>query len=138
MTISGQNVTVYAGDTQTVAVQLTDANGAPFTLSANGTVKYRVTETSHDSADPEIAKELNAGILMDQNVAEVTLLSADTNLPPGIYYHEMKIYDLGDVSTAMTGAFVVRNALNMMGALSQGQSMLSGRVTLSVNAVKFP
>jgi hypothetical protein len=138
VTITSQNVVVYAGDSQTVAVTLSDANGDPFTLSASGTVKYRVAQTSHDSDDPEVAKELNGGVVMNGNVAEVTLLSTDTNLPNGIYYHELKVYDLGDVSTAMTGAFVVRNALSMMGALSQGQSMLSGRVTLSVNAVKFP
>jgi hypothetical protein len=138
MTITSQNVTIYAGDSQTVAVTLTDANGDPFALSANGVIKYRVAETSHDSDDPEILKELNAGIAMDGNVAEVTLTSDDTNLPPGIYYHEMKVYDQGDVSTAMTGAVVVRNALSMMGMSTPTQSLLSGQVTLAVNAVKTP
>jgi hypothetical protein len=36
-----------------------------------------------------------------------------TDQAPGVYYHELKVYNSGDVSTAMVGAFVIRPALQL-------------------------
>jgi hypothetical protein len=114
MTITNQDVDVYRGDSALLEVQLTDANGDPFALTAGGTIKYRVAPTSHASeAEVVIRKELGAGIDLFEGVAEISLMSEDTDIMPQGYYHELKIYDLGDVATAMTGNFQVRQALSM-------------------------
>lgn len=114
MTITNQDVDVYRGDSALLEVQLTDANGDPFALTAGGTIKYRVAPTSHASEEETvIRKELGAGVDLFEGVAEISLLSEDTDLIPQSYYHELKIYDLGDVATAMTGNFQVRQSLRM-------------------------
>jgi hypothetical protein len=114
MTITNQDVDVYRGDSALLEIGLTDANGDPFALTAGGTIKYRVAPTSHSSEDETlIRKELGAGVDLNDGVAEVSLLSEDTDLKPQSYYHELKIYDQGDVATAMTGNFQIRQALSM-------------------------
>jgi hypothetical protein len=114
MTITNQDVDVYRGDSALLEIVLTDANGDPFALTAGGTIKYRVAPTAHASEDETvIRKELGAGVDLFEGVAEITLLSEDTDVIPQDYYHELKIYDLGDVATAMTGNFKVRQALKM-------------------------
>jgi hypothetical protein len=114
MTITNQNVDVFRGDTALLEISLTDANGDPFALTAGGTIKYRVANSAHASEDEAlIRKELGSGIDLISGVAEVSLLTDDTDLDPQSYYHELKIYDQGDVATAMTGNFQVRQALSM-------------------------
>ena len=114
MTITNQDVDVYRGDSALLEIQLTDANGDAFALTAGGTIKYRVAPTAHASEDETlIRKELGAGIDLAEGVAEISLLSEDTDIIPQSYYHELKIYDQGDVATAMTGNFLVRQALSM-------------------------
>lgn len=114
MTITNQDVDVYRGDSALLEIQLTDANGDPFALTAGGTIKYRIANTSHASEDEVLVrKELGNGVDLFEGVASVSLLSEDTDLTPQSYYHELKIYDLGDVATAMTGNFQVRQALKM-------------------------
>ncbi len=114
MTILNQDVILYAGDTATLEVSLTDANGDPFVLSAGGTIKYRLAETSHDSEEDLVAKELGAGILLEDSVASIALDKTDTLLGPGVYYHELKVFDSGDVATAMVGAVTMRRALDLI------------------------
>jgi hypothetical protein len=95
-------------------ISLTDANGDPFVLTAGGTLKYRVAPTAHSGEEETlIRKELGAGVELFDGVAEINLLSEDTAINPGDYYHELKIFDLGDVATALTGNFKVRQALSM-------------------------
>lgn len=133
MTITNQDVDVYRGDSALLEIQLTDANGDPFALTAGGTLKYRVAPTAHASEDETlIRKELGAGIDLLDGVAEVTLLSEDTDIIPQDYYHELKIYDLGDVATSMTGNFKVRWALRMP-QVRQAEAQL--KLTTNVKAL---
>lgn len=125
MTITNQDVDVYRGDSALLEIQLTDANGDPFALTAGGTIKYRVAATSHaEENEAFIRKELGKGVDLTNGVAEITLLSEDTDILPQDYYHELKIYDLGDVATAMTGNFKIRQALRMP-QVKQVQAKLS-------------
>src|SRR5882757_8710725 len=114
MTITNQDIDIYRGDSALVEISLTDANGDPFALTAGGTIKYRIANTSHASEDETlIRKELGKGVDLFEGVASIYLISEDTDLMPQSYYHELKIYDQGDVATAMTGNFLIRQALKM-------------------------
>jgi hypothetical protein len=139
MTITNQDVDVYRGDSALLEISLTDANGDPFALTAGGTLKYRVAPTAHSSEDESvIRKELGAGIDLFDGVAEITLLSDDTDhIVPEDYYHELKIYDLGDVATAMTGNFKVRQSLQMP-QVRQATVNISMTAKVNINAIKVP
>lgn len=114
MTITNQDADVYRGDSALLEIALTDANGEPFALTAGGTIKYRVANSAHASEDEVlISKELGAGVDLFDGIASVNLLPEDTDITPQDYYHELKIYDQGDVATAMTGNFKIRQALRM-------------------------
>lgn len=112
MTITNQDVDIYCGDSALLEVSLTDANGDPFALSAGGTIKYRVANSAHaEVGEFLIEKELGAGIDLQDGVASITLLTEDTDITPQDYYHEIKVFDQGDVATAMTGNFKIRQSL---------------------------
>jgi len=114
MTIANQDVDIYRGDSALLEVQLTDANGDPFALTSGGTIKYRVANTSHATEDETlIRKELGNGIDLQDGVALIYLMSEDTDMKPQSYYHEVKIYDQGDVATAMVGNVQIRQSLRM-------------------------
>ena len=115
MTITNQNIKLYRGDTAQVAVTLTQADGSPFDPSINAVLKWRLTDNAHSSEDEaHVRKELGEGItLAAGGVINILLTAADTDLDPGLYYHELKIFDEGDVATAMTGFLVVRHALQL-------------------------
>lgn len=132
MTITNQDVDLFRGDSALLEISLTDANGDPFVLTAGGTIKYRVANTAHASEDEVlIRKELGAGIDLFDGVAEITLLSEDCDLTPQSYYHELKIYDQGDVATAMTGNFLVRQSLRMP-QVRQAQTKIAIAVNVKV------
>lgn len=135
MTVTNQNYDVYRGDDALLQVTLTDANGDPFVLSANGTIKYRISYSQYaEEADALVRKELSAGILMQDDVAEITLDEDDTDLPPGDYYHEMKVYDGDDTATAMTGTFTMRPSLTMTQQMQAQNASLAGEVILAADA----
>jgi hypothetical protein len=132
MTITNQDITIYRGDSALLNITLTDVNGQPFTLGPGGTVRYRMANTSHSGlADTHIIKELNAGVMLSAGVASVSILSEETDLPPDSYYHELKIYDGGDVATAMTGNFQIRPAMQLPHVLLAAVAIpLGGNVKL--------
>lgn len=131
MTITNQDVEIFRGDSALLQVTLTDVNGALLVLSAGGTIKYRMSDNSHSGDDRvHIRKELGNGILLVNGVASVALLSEETDLSPDLYYHELKVYDGGDVATAMTGSFNIRQALRL-------PQTMQGRASIALNgAVK--
>lgn len=130
MTITNQDVDLFRGDSALLQVTLTDINGAPFSLGPGGTIKYRMSDNPHSGDDGvHIRKELGSGVMLVGGVASVAILSEETDLLPDLYYHELKVYDGGDVATAMTGAFKVKQALRLPQAM-QGRANigLSGSV----------
>ena len=69
---------------------------------------------AHDP--PLLTKELGAGILLDGNVAEISLSGDETEtLPLGFLYHQMTVLDVnGDVATALIGNVWTKRTLRMM------------------------
>ena len=114
MTTTNQTVKVYRGDTATVSIAVTQADGTP--LAPATTIKWWMALTSHASeGEALVRKELGSGIELAEGGIAITLGAADTDFPPGVYHHELKVFEVGgDVATAMVGAFVVKRALRMV------------------------
>lgn len=118
MTIRNQDVKVNRGDTALLFVALTNADGTPFDPTANAVIKWRMVDTSHDlDIDAHIRKDLGSGIMVVTTPVKgvnIELSKEETNLPPGIYYHELKVWDANDVTTTTSGAFIIRKAVVMV------------------------
>lgn len=118
MTLRNQDVKINRGDTALLFVALTNADGTPFDPTANAVMKWRMVDTSHDlDIDAHIRKDLGSGITVVTSPvkgANIALSKEDTNLPPGIYYHELKVWDANDVITTTSGAFIIRRAVVMV------------------------
>ena len=118
MTITNQTIKLYRGDSATLFVALTQADGTAFDPTLNAIIRWRLARTQHS---PETAalvrKSLGDGIELATvdgvDGVNVTLSTADTDQVPGLYYHELKIWDDGDIATAMTGTCVVKRAVQM-------------------------
>jgi hypothetical protein len=114
MTVTNQDASIYRGDSAKIFVAVTAADGTPLDQTVDATYQYRMSPTSHTpDVDCLIKKELGAGLSLATGGVNVALSSIDTDQPPGIYYHELKVYNAGDVSTAMVGAFIIRKALQL-------------------------
>lgn len=118
MTIRNQDVKINRGDSYALFIELTQADGTSFDPTLNVVMKWRMLATSHDlDEDALIRKDLGSGITIvttPVHGAIIDLSATDTNLPPGIYYHEFKVWDGEDVTTTTTGAFIVRRAIIMI------------------------
>jgi hypothetical protein len=132
VTVSNQDTTISRGDSALLNISLTDANGAPFSLTPGGSIKYRMANNPHSGDDEtHIRKDLTTGITLVGGVASVPILPEETNLPPNIYYHELKVFDVNgvDISTAMTGAFIIKQSLQLPSAKQAKASLdLGGSV----------
>ncbi len=120
MTIRNQNVKINQGDTVTLFVALTQADGTPFDPSLNAVIKWRALRNAFDSvSEALVKKDLGSGIDIVTSPVKgvnITLNSVDTNLPVRFYYHELKIWDFEDVTTAMTGLVDIKRAVQMVKA----------------------
>ena len=118
MTIRNQDVKVNRGDSVTLFIASTQADGTPFDPTINAVMKWRMVDTSHDlDADAWIRKDLGSGITVVNapiKGVNIDLSKEDTNLQPGIYYHELKVWDVNDVTTTTSGAFIIRRAVIMV------------------------
>lgn len=117
MTIRNQTVKINRGDTALLFVALTQADGTPYDPTVNAVIKWRLSRTSHTSEDRALVRKyLGNGIT---NVAapikgvNIALAAEDTDFFPGLYYHELKIWDNNDVMTAMTGTFIIKRVIGM-------------------------
>lgn len=109
MTAVNQLCTVYRGNSATLSIDVTQADGTPLDLTLGAILKYRMATTSHALEENcLIKKELGNGLSVVPGGVSVTLSTLDTDFEPGIYYHTLKVFNAGDVSTAMVGAFVIR------------------------------
>lgn len=116
MTTTNQNIEVYRGNSKTVFVALTAADGSPYNPSTASSIRWRVANSAM-AADAEslIEKDDTNGIVAVDGGINIVLSDADTDMLAGLYYHELKVYDvsLDDISTAMTGTFIVKRSLPM-------------------------
>ena len=118
MTIKNQNVKINQGDTVTLFVALTQADGTPFDPSINAVMKWRLLRNAYDSvSEALVRKDLGSGITVVTapiKGVNIVLNVIDTNLPVRYYHHELKIWDVNDVTTAMTGLVIVKRAVQMV------------------------
>lgn len=117
MTIRNQTVKVNRGDTTLLFVALTQADGTPFDPSLGAVFKWRLARTSHSSEDKSLVrKSVGNGLTVVTSPVKgvnVALAAQDTDFFPGLYYHELKVFDGADVTTAMTGTFIIKRVLLM-------------------------
>ena len=114
MTVRNQNVKVYRGNSASLSIAVTQADGTPYDPSMNAQFRYRMAKTSHALDGESLArKSLGDGIANVAGGVTITIDPADTDFNPGVYYHELRVEDGADVSTAMIGAFVIKPAVQM-------------------------
>ena len=139
MTIRNQNAKINRGDTVTLFVALTQADGSDFDPSLNAVMKWRLLRNAYDQeAGALIKKDLHSGIEVVTSPIKgvnISLSASDTNLFPRYYYHELKVFDSGDVATAMTGLVILKRAVPMTEqsdpiAPASRTIMLSGQVPI--------
>lgn len=118
MTVKNQNVKINQGDTVTLFVALTQADGTPFDPSLNAVIKWRLLRNAYDGvSEALVKKDLGSGIVTVTTPVKgvnISLNVTDTNLPVRFYYHELKIWDVNDVTTAMTGLVIIKRAVQMV------------------------
>lgn len=118
MTIRNQDVKVNRCDSAVLFIALTQSDGTPFDPTSNAVFKWRMVDTSHTpEAEAHIRKDISSGITVVTSPVKgvnVALTKDDTDFPPGIYYHELKVWDTNDVSTTTSGAFIIRRAIKMV------------------------
>lgn len=126
MTIANQNLRLYRGDSHVVHVTVTQADGTPYDTSVPGvTMKYRMTRFPFDDSMSSVQKSLGSGIEEATGGVDITLEPADTDLPLGLYYHELKVWNGDDVATAMTGFVVIRRSAQMGDTVEPAQANLA-------------
>jgi hypothetical protein len=132
VTIANQNVVMHRGDSKTLFVELTNADGTPFNPAAGAEIRYSIAFNASEVGAPLIFKELGNGIVPatvdDKTGVNITLTPADTNLFPRQYYHELKVEDQGDVTTAMVGVILVKPALQPW-TLAEMEAAATGSMT---------
>lgn len=112
MTVANQTVRLYRANSAAVAVTVTQADGTPY--AGAGVFRWRVALSPYALESEALVRKMSGdGIAFADGVATITLTSADTDLYPGLYYHELRVWDGSDVATVMTGAFVVKRSLQM-------------------------
>lgn len=106
-----QNVRLTAGDSKTLAVQVTDDQGDPVDING-AAIRYAVVDGRGGSTVVGPKSDGGAGITVTDaagGVFEVYLDPSDTQDLLGEYWHEAEYEDGdGDVTTVFTGSFVVR------------------------------
>lgn len=101
-----QDFEMYAGDTKSIRVTITDSGGDAVNLSGS-TLRYVICRTADGT--PIIDKSTDDDITVSSNVATIPLPAAETEALVGGYYHELELTDtLGTVSTLFVGSVYVR------------------------------
>ncbi len=117
MTKRNQHAKVYRGDSAQIVVTVTQADGSAYDPTIGALLRYRMARTAHASDDESLVRKSSAagdGITSTPLGAVTIVLNPEnTDFEPGVYYHELKVWDGTDVATAMVGAFVIRRSIPM-------------------------
>lgn len=109
-----QNVKVYRANSASLVIAVVQADGTPYDPTLGAEVFYRMARTSYSpESEALVKKSLGNGITNETGGLTVVINPEDSDFDPGIYYHELRIWDSGDVSTAMVGAFIIKAGLPM-------------------------
>lgn len=110
MTITNQIIDIRRGDSYSISVALTNADGGIFNTAEPGiTMKWTLATSSNGEA--LVTKTLEDGLTLETGGVVIALTAEDTDLVPKLYYHELKVFDGDDVATTMVGTVVVRRTL---------------------------
>jgi hypothetical protein len=135
MTMRNQNAKIYRANSAVLTIAVTMADGTPYDPSLNAILRWRMSKTANSAEANALArKSFGNGISFatdgKDGIVNVELDPADTDFPSGIYYHELKVEDVGDVNTSMTGFIIIRPSVSMGDNVVPGQNSvkLSGTV----------
>jgi hypothetical protein len=108
------DATIYAGDKAVFEVTVRNEDGSAVPM-AGITAKYKAVPNVGDGPGIEKSSEGGGIVLSEVDgtvVLTITLESADTELPPGAYKHEVEIMDSIDAPyTVMTGKLRIQGTL---------------------------
>ena len=108
MTSVKQDLTIYAGDTVTISVGITDSGAAASLSSASAAW---ILETSVGSGSIIRKATGGSGISLSGSVATISVCPADTLSLAGDYYHELEVTDAyGNISTTTIGTITIRKS----------------------------
>lgn len=115
MAETNQDVSLHRGDTHTLVFTLTNALGEPYDPTVPGVeVRWRLLRSASDNdARALVVKDLSAGITAVPGEATVELAAEDTDWVPGIYAHELKVFDGEETFTAAQGVLWIRPSARM-------------------------
>jgi hypothetical protein len=114
MTSESQNFIIYAGDSKTVEVDVTDNAGNPVDLTTYTTIVWKLAINAYTSAI--VTKTLALGGITCPVPASgkfyVSLIGTDTSSLAGLYYHEGTIIDgVNNKTTTITGRAIIKKAI---------------------------
>ncbi len=108
MTVTGQNIDIYKGDTKIVVVDVLDSSSIPVDIT-NCIINYVVYRMTPGTV--VLNKTTSSGIAMTipaNGIFEISLDPIDTENLLGYYLHECELTDIaGNISTIFTGKFTV-------------------------------
>ena len=108
--MSGQNFTMYSGDSKTLSVRVVNENWKPVDIDSATDITYKLAASVSGTA--LITKDLSDGISVANSTVTITLGTADTASLSGDYYHELQITDASsNVFTAFSGTVTVTSDL---------------------------
>lgn len=114
MTKKTQDIELWAGDTLTLGVTITNEAGAAVNLTG-ATLRYAIAP-SHNHTTKSVSKTTGSGVTHTDaanGVAQIALLPADTAGLKGVYVHELEVEDsAGKKSTAFVGRVTINPALH--------------------------
>ena len=113
MTSINQDFTMYAGDSKTLTVTVTDGAGAAKNITS-ATITWKMLEEQGGTV--KLTKTVGSGIALttpSSGIFTVTIAAADTSaFLAGQYYHEAEVTDSGSlVSTVLTGTITLKRGI---------------------------
>ena len=109
MTTTKQNLTMYAGDTASITVGVSNADGNAASLAGASAVWVVEDQVGSGSF---IRKTIDDDISVSGSTVTISVCPTDTSeLGGGTYYHELEITDAsGNVSTTTTGLITIKKS----------------------------
>ena len=113
MTTTAQDFTMYAGDTNTITVTVTDSAGAVVNITG-ATITWKLLEEQGGTI--ALTKTVGSGIIITNGaggIFTIALAATDTaSLLAGAYYHEAELTDTSsNVSTILIGTLTLKESI---------------------------
>ena len=113
MTATAQDLTMWAGDTKTLTVTVTDGAGAAKNITS-ATISWKLLDEQGGTV--RLTKTVGSGIALTTPTSGIFTVSIATgytsSLVAGKYYHEANVTDSSsNVSTVLIGVITLRRAI---------------------------